>query len=372
MAVVKANGYGHGAGMTARVAAAEGAAFLGVATVSEGWALRQAGIRLPILMLGPVHVDELEQALRADLTLLVGDCRTARAIAWEMRRLDRPTPAKVHIEIDTGMRRHGATPDEVLALARAIEDEPSLSLDGVATHFAVADEPASDFTDQQAARFERTLRELDRHGIRPRVVHAANSAATLNFPRHHNDMVRLGIAMYGLPPAGNAPLPAGFRPVMTVVSKVARVMSLAPGDTVSYGRTYRARRPEQAALIPIGYADGYRRGWSSRAWMAIGNQAAPVRGRVCMDQTVIGLPEEIVVHPGDNVVVAGGTDTAAPSLQELAGLIDTIAYEVAVGFTSRIPRDYRRAGQTTAIEDATGLHEIARSTITQTSTDAIE
>lgn len=358
MAVVKANGYGHGAIMTAQVAAAAGASRLGVATVGEGTALRRAGTDLPILVLGPVHADEIEQALAAQLQLMVGDAVMVRQIASEARRLALAEPAAVHLEIDTGMRRHGALPEEASDLARAISDEPALSLDGVATHFAVADDTESEFTEEQAARFECCLREIQSLGIRLGVIHAANSAGTLNFPRHHRDMVRVGIAMYGLPPSSCLPLPTGVRPVMTVASRVARVMTLATGDTVSYGRTYTATLPERAVLVPIGYADGYRRGWSSRAWMAIEGYRAPVRGRVCMDQTVIGLPAGAIVRTGDEVIVAGGQNNDAPSFDELGGLIDTISYEVATGFSTRVPRIFRRHGRTVAIEDATGLHRI--------------
>jgi alanine racemase len=356
MAVVKANAYGHGAAMVARAAGAAGAAQLGVATVDEGTALRRAGLLVPILVLGPVDPTEVAPALSARLGLTAVDPAFVSRIEATARRLDPPAPVAVHVKVDTGMRRFGGSPEQALAAARRVAASPSLSLAGLFTHFADADGPDPAFTDGQADLLAAVAGRLEEEGIRATVVHAANSAATMASPRYHLGMVRFGIALYGLPAIAGTPLPDGIRPALTLVSRVARIVPLAPGDTVGYGRTYRAEVPERAALIPVGYADGYRRGLSGRGAMRLGGAVAPVLGRVSMDQTVIGVPSGAAVAPGVPVLVAGGTEPPT-SLAHLAGLLDTIPYEVAAGLTARVPRYYVEGGRVVAVEGLDGLRE---------------
>jgi len=359
MAVVKANGYGHGATMVARAAVAAGAGWLGVATVDEGVSLRRDGLVGPILVLGPIHVSEIAPALQANLSLAVGDLEMAHAIAASVRRGDSAGPAGVHLKVDTGMHRFGADPADTPRIAVDIAHTPGLTLGGVFTHFAAADEADETFTREQAARFDWCIGELRRVGVRPGVVHAANSAAALRSRRYGYDLVRVGIALYGIAPSPEIALPPGMRPILSLHTRIARVTSLAPGDTVSYGRTYRAARAERVALVPIGYADGYRRGFSSRAWMGIGGRRGPVRGRVCMDQTVVAVPDGVAARIGDSVVVAGDSACGAPTLDELADLVGTIAYEIATGIAPRVPRRYVRDGRVVAVEDLHGLRDVA-------------
>jgi len=346
MAVVKADGYGHGAVEVGRAALAAGAAALAVATVGEGAALRRAGITAPVLALSAIDAAEAPAAIALGLDLTVGTLELLGAISEAARSLDLPRPPAVHVKVDSGMRRYGARPDLAVALARRIAADPALRLAGLSTHFAAADEPDEQPTADQAAVLDRVRAELADYGIVPEVVHAANSAAALRSPRFHYGMARVGIALYGLPPSPETALPPGLRPVMSLHSRVTRVLALDPGDGVGYGLTYRAAAPERAALIPIGYGDGYRRALSGKGWMGIQGRPAPVIGRVSMDQTVVRLGPEVTVAVGDEVVVVGGEGTGAPSVAEVAALLDTIPYEVVVGIMPRVPRIYRTAGAT--------------------------
>ncbi len=362
MAVVKANGYGHGAVPIARAAIGAGASSLGVATVDEGAQLRRAGIDAPILVFGAVGRNERAQAIGHRLGVVVTNQEFARALAAEAKASLTKEPVPVHLKIDTGMRRFGAMPRDVPDLVRTIASLKELRLDGIMTHLASADadDPAS--VTRQVAEFDRCLEALADSGLHIPIQHLANSAATLRFPEFHRDMVRVGIVMYGLLPDVSIPLPKPMRPVLTVHGRITRVFDLFPGDQVGYGGTYRAAGNERAALVPIGYADGYRRGLSSRGWMSVRGQRADVIGRVSMDQTVIRVPDGLTIEPGEPVVIAGDGTSAtpgAPTLDDLATLIDTIGYELASSIAPRLPRLYVRTGQLVAIADLHGYRDLA-------------
>ena len=270
----------------------------------------------------------------------------------------------VHLKVDTGMRRFGAMPEHATELAQVIDGLPELTLAGMMTHLASADAPDATATTAQVAAFDSAVAAVREAGIEVPVQHVANSAATLRFPHFHRDMVRIGIAMYGLLPNTSMSLLPGMRPAMTVFSRIGRLVPLEPGDAVSYGGTYRVEANERGALVPIGYGDGYRRGLSSRGWMAIGGERAEILGRVCMDQVVVRAPADgsSNVSGGDLVTVVGdGTagTAGAPTLDELAELLDTISYEMATGITSRVPRLYTRDGNVVAIDDLHGYRELA-------------
>lgn len=350
MAVVKANGYGHGATMVAREALAAGATRLGVATVAEGTRLRGEGIDAPIVLLGPIDPTEARSALEMALELTVASEALLDAVAEAARSLPLTGAAGVHVKADTGMRRYGATPDEAVGLARRVAADPTLSLVGFSTHFAAADDADDRFTREQAERFERCLERLAEVGARPRYAHAANSAAALRSRRHDYDLVRAGIALYGLRPAPSVALAAGMKPVLSLRSRIARVIEVGPGETVGYGRTYRAERAERAALVPIGYGDGYRRGLSGKGWMGIGGRRAPVLGRVSMDQTVVALPDGVGAEIGDEVEILGDPAAGAPTADDLAGVLGTITYEVTTALSARVDRHFLRGGVPVAIE----------------------
>ena len=340
MAVVKANAYGHGAVMVARAAVDAGAAWLAVATVDEGCQLRAAGLAAPILVLAPSDPTEAPAAVRAGLTLAVADLDHAAALAVAAGA----EPAPVHVEIDTGMRRFGVPSEAAPALIARIATLPGLRLAGIYTHFATADEADRAFVLEQQARFDAALAAVRAAGIAVPLVHQDNSAATLTGTGRDVQLVRVGIALYGLSPSPEVPAPAALRPVLSLHSRVARVFDLAPGDSVSYGRTFVADRPLRAALVPVGYADGYRRSLSNRGAMLLGGRRAPVLGRVCMDQTIIAVPDGVAARIGDEVVLIGAQGDERIGADDLAALAGTIGYEIVTGLGARVPREYRRGG----------------------------
>jgi alanine racemase len=340
MAVVKANAYGHGAVMVARAAVAAGATWLAVATVDEGCQLRAAGLTAPILVLAPSHAAEAPAAVRAGVTLAVADLGHAAAIAAAAGA----EPAPIHVEIDTGMRRYGVPHEAAPDLIARVATLPGLRLGGVYTHFATADEANRSFVDLQQARFAAVLAAVRAAGITVPLVHQDNSAAALTATGTSVDLIRVGIALYGLSPSPEVPAPPELCPVLSLRSRLARIFDLAPGDSVSYGRTFMADRTMRAALVPVGYADGYRRSLSSRGIMLVGGRRAPVLGRVCMDQTIIAVPDGVDARVGDEVVLIGQQGSDAITADHLATLAGTIGYEIATGLGPRIPRDYLRGG----------------------------
>lgn len=339
-AVVKADGYGHGAVPVARAALAAGARWLGVAQVQEARVLRAAGIEAPVLVLSECESDAatLDRAVALDLHL-VGyrpaflDALAARVAALGAR------PARVHLKVDTGMRRVGCEPHEALALARRIVDDPHLELAGTMTHLAVADEPGNPGTGVQLDRFEAVLGELAGAGIDPGVRHAANSAATLLHPRAHLDLVRPGIAVYGIPPAPVLSTVAPLRPAMRWTSSVRFVKPVARGEGVSYGHHHVFDAPTVVVTVPVGYADGYRRrlGLVGGAVLVRGRRR-PIVGVVTMDQLVVDVGPDGDVAVGDEVVLLGRQGDDEVSATELAMLVDTIGYEITCAVSPRVPR----------------------------------
>lgn len=357
MAVVKGNAYGHGAQVVAAASLDAGADELAVATVGEGVALREYGLTAPILVLGPISPAEIAPAIVRSLSLATPDPAFAAAAASEAER-HAVEPVRLHVKLDTGMNRFGGTAPTAIATARFIAGSSTLRLAGLFTHFATADDPDPVFPDQQLASLREVREVLEQEGIRPECVHAANSAAILRDPRFHLDMVRLGISLYGLPPSSTYELPAGFRPVLSVKAAIARVIDLAPGDSVSYGRTYIAPRRERAALVPIGYADGLRRALSNAEVMAIGGKRSPIRGRVCMDQTVIGLPHRSSASVGDVVDVIGSGESGEMSFNEAAVRLDTLSYELVAALAPRLPRYFLKAGVPVVVSDLAGIRRL--------------
>jgi alanine racemase len=345
MAVVKADAYGHGAPWVASAAINAGASLLGVATVSEGEALRAHEIAAPIVILGPIDPEETDAALQADLEITIAEERLLTALQSAARKSSRPCPAPVHVKVDTGMRRYGAMPELAVSLAAKIAADPYLRLAGLCTHFASADEPDDPFTVAQWERFGAVERTFAAAGVTLPPRHVANSAAILTGRTWDCEIARAGIALYGVPPSDDVSLPPGMRPALRIESRVARVVPLMPGDSVGYNRTFQVDRHSRAALVPIGYADGYRRSLAGQAWMGLAGRRAQVIGRVSMDQTMIEVPDGVDARAGDPVhVLAGLPGNGAPSIAEMASLMDTNAYEVLVGVRRRIPRVYLRGG----------------------------
>jgi alanine racemase len=311
-AVVKAYGYGHGPVRAAEAAVTGGAAWLAVATVEEG-------VQLP--------------------TIYTPEAVAAAARAVEAYGGD---PLPVHIKIDTGMHRVGAAPRQAIDLARAAAASPALHLEGLATHFAVADEPEDGYTLEQLSRFQAVVDALAAGGVRPPILHAANSAGAIAFPEARLGMVRCGIALYGLTPSAQlAPECKALRPAMSVKARVLFVKEVDAGERISYGLRYRLDRRSTIATVPIGYADGVpRRLADIGAQVLIGGKRRPIAGTVTMDQITVDCGDD-VVRPGDEVVLIGCQGTEEITAWEWAEPLGTIAYEVVCGISARVPRDYR-------------------------------
>ncbi len=336
MAVVKADAYGHGAVRAARVALAGGASRLGVARAGEGGALRSAGIDVPILIFGATIPSETGQILDLGLTPAVFDLDTAATLAAAARR--RNMPAGVHLKVDTGMGRLGFSPDRPEDILRAAALH-GLSLEGVFTHFAGADDPDLSYARWQLERFLGVTRLLRDHGFTGFTAHAANSAALLNLPEARLDMVRPGIMLYGYHPAGR-PDP-GLKPVLSLKALVAQVKDVPAGFRVGYGSTHVTPAGTRLATLPVGYADGYSRKLSSRGEVLIHGQRAPVVGRVCMDMLMVDVGHIAGVRKGDEAVLYGEQAGDRIGADEVAEKTGTISYEVTCAVGARVPRIYR-------------------------------
>ncbi len=339
MAVVKANAYGHGMVPVARAALQAGATWCGVARIEEALLLRQAGIASPILTLGYLPPARLEEAITADISLTVWDEEQLNQIARAAERVGKD--ARLHLKVDTGMSRLGIQPEVASHLARRITRTRRVILEGLFTHFARADESDPATTDLQQQRFEEVLASLSRDGIRPSWVHASNSAASLTRPAAHYDLIRVGIAMYGLHPSPQCPLPSEFRPALTWKAVLSQVKVLPPGRGVSYGHTYVTSRWERIGTVPVGYADGFRRVKGNQ--VLVGGRCVPVVGRVCMDQIMVQLDEVPQARAGDEVVLIGRQGEAHLPAEEVAARWGTINYEVTCGIGGRVTRLYLNA-----------------------------
>jgi alanine racemase len=341
-AVVKANGYGHGAVPAARAARAGGASWLAVATALEAAELRAAGLDGPLLVMGALSAEELPVALTAG----------ADVVAWSEPFVaalrdaapTRPGGIRVHLKLDVGMGRLGTRDaDALLALAERALAAPGLELAGATTHLPCADEDAAGTAAQVAAfrAFGERLRALA-----PDVrLHAANSAATLSLPGSRLDMVRCGVAIYGLDPFGVDPAAHGLEPALELRSYVAAVKPLAPGESVGYGSRFTAREPTVTATLPIGYGDGVRRAFSGNGEVLVRGRRHPLVGRVSMDNLSVEVGAETDVREGDAAILIGADGEERLSAEQLARRIDTINYEITTALTARVVRKYHRDGE---------------------------
>jgi alanine racemase len=354
MAVVKADGYGHGAPQVAEVALENGAEFLAVARLNEAIRLREAGISAPILLFGhslPAYVEILaSQNIWTALNSLEG----ARSISAEAVR--RKTTIKAHIKVDTGMGRLGLVADEIAVPTTsgeqfngaikdimAITALPGIEVEGIFTHFANADGRDKEHALTQLSRFKKILKALKKHPFQVKYRHAANSAAIIELPESHLDMVRPGIAQYGLWPSEEVDKQRiDLKPVMSLKSKVIHVKEVGPGFAVSYGSTYVTPASTRIATIPIGYADGYDRILSSNGHMLVRGVRVPIIGKVCMDLTMIDVGHVAGVQLEDEVVILGSQGNETISADEIAKQVGTINYEIVSSLTSRVPKVYVR------------------------------
>ncbi len=336
LAVLKADAYGHGAIKVARTALNNGATYCGVASVNEAVRLRQAGISAPVLVLGYTPAWQAREALLQDITITLYDQDVARAFSRAAVELH--AEARAHIKVDTGMGRLGLLPEQVLEFVQSVRRLPGLTLEGMFTHFSVADEDDLSYTRQQVECFKGVLESLRAQGITFPLIHAANSAALLRLPESRFTMVRLGLAMYGLAPSPAVPLPSGMRRALTWKTTIAQVKTLPSGSFVSYGNTYQTKELETIAVIPVGYADGFRRTPQHWGEVLVGGQRAPIVGRVCMDQTMIHVSHIPDVRVGDEVVLIGSQGEQTITVEEIAERLGTVNYEVVSVIMARVPR----------------------------------
>jgi alanine racemase len=340
LAVVKANGYGHGAVPVARAALDAGAAWLGVARIEEGEQLRDAGIDAPIMLLSEPAPRVAARVVTADLTPVVYTDAGVDALAKAVADSGRGAPLDVHLKIDTGMHRVGCAPEDALALARAIAARDELVFAGVCTHLAVADEPDNPYTADQLARFDAALGALDAEGLRPPLAHAANSAGLLVTGARY-DLVRVGIACYGLPPAAHvADRTVALQPALALRARVTLVKSLPPGARVSYGLRAEVGKSGRIATVPAGYADGVPRKLGMVGGeVLIRGHRLPIVGMVTMDQLLVDLGD-VPAEPDDDVVLIGRQGDEEITATEWGELLGTISYEIVTGIGARVPRTY--------------------------------
>ena len=340
MAVVKADGYGHGLLPTARAALDGGATWLGVAQLSEALELRAAGVTAPMLTWLFVPGADVGGAIDADIEVTIGSPWTLDAVLAAAR--ERGRPARVQVKVDTGLARNGILTDwseMVHAVARA-EAEGAVTVTGVWSHFAYADAPQHPTVRAQQERFVEACAELERAGVRPPLRHLANSAATLTNPSAHFDLVRPGVAVYGLSPVPDLGAPAdfGLREAMRVTARLAVVKRAPAGQGVSYGHDYTTTRDTVLGLVPVGYADGIPRSAGGRGPLLVGGERRTIAGRVCMDQVVVDLGPGYAGGAGDEVVILGREADGEPSAQDWAEAAGTINYEIVTRMGPRLPR----------------------------------
>ncbi len=342
-AVVKADGYGHGAVPVAQAALRGGADLLGVALVAEGAELRAAGITATILVLSQASPDELDELVAQNLD---ATAYTEAGVGGLVAAADRAgrgpgSTVPVHLKVDTGMHRVGAQPADAVALASSIHEAPGLRLASVFTHCAVADEPSNAFTAEQIRRYRAVLADLDLAGIAVPLRHAANTAGAIAHPDARFDLVRCGIGMYGLDPSPELANRVALRPAMSLTSRVSHVKRVAAGEGVSYGLAYAPERETTIATVPLGYADGVARRLSLLGGQVlVGGRRCPIAGTITMDQLLVDCGDQPVAV-GDDVVLLGEQGGEHIAASEWAERLGTIGYEIVCGISPRVPRRYQ-------------------------------
>lgn len=336
MTVLKANAYGHGAIELAKHAEKLKADCIGVVCLYEAKQLRENGIKLPILILNYTDPESSDEALDNDITLNVMDKAVLDKVEKYGRKYNKKIP--IHVKIDSGMHRAGLTPDDALKFIPTIEKYHNVCLKGIFTHFATSDEKDLSFTRDQLAVFNQVIGQLKEKGIDPPLIHSANSAATLRLKEAHFDMVRPGLILYGLVPSDDFKMPFIPRPVMTLKSMIVQIRRINKGETVGYGRTFKATKETLVAVIPGGYADGIRRGPVNWGEILVHGRKVPILGRISMDQTSIDVTNIPNIKVADEVVLIGEQGKEEITAESIARRIGTINYEVTSAIASRVSR----------------------------------
>ncbi len=340
MAAVKANGYGHGAIQVAKAAIEAGVSHIAVAFIDEGIELREAGITVPILVLGYTPEEAVEDAIEYDIMMTVYRIEDVRNIERIAERL--PKKACIQIKIDTGMSRIGLQEEEVVPFLQELQNMQYVEVEGIFTHYSTADEVDKTYTLMQKDLFEKAVNTAKDMGIHLPLIHSSNSAGTMELNNEFQNMVRVGIGIYGMYPSKEVNhKTVTLQPILTLKSKVAHVKQAKQGRGISYGNTYVATGEEWVATIPIGYADGFSRQLSSKGHALINGVRVPIIGRVCMDQLMLDVTKVMPVHVGDEVVLYGKQGNEEIAVEEIADLLGTINYEVTCMLDRRIPRVYK-------------------------------
>ncbi len=334
IAVVKADGYGHGAVRVAHAALAAGAESLAVAIPEEGRVLREAGIGVPILVMGLVQPEEACKAIEWGLEQTVASVELLQALDCEARRAS--VEARIHVKVDTGMGRIGLQPEDVVSFVRQAKQLQNVNLYGLYSHFATADERDKAFAVRQLGSFNSVVEQLRDAGLSIPMKHMANSAAVLELPDSYFDAVRPGIIIYGLYPSSEVEHTIKLKPAMSLRTRIAHVKTVGPGTPISYGRTHVTGGQAVVGTLPLGYADGYNRRLSNRAEVWVNGSRAPIVGRVCMDMCMVDLSGVPGARAGDEVELFGQHIPA----EEIADTIGTINYEVVCAVGPRVPRLY--------------------------------
>jgi len=334
MAVVKADGYGHGAVEVSRTALRNGADSLAVALPEEGQHLREAGVEAPILVLGLIQPEEAWKVVDSQLDQTVSSIALLEALDREAASAS--TQVNIHVKVETGLGRIGVEPHEVVLFLRRARSYRNLKVAGLFSHFSAADERDKTFSQHQLQLFEQTIREIRHAGIELPQRHMANSAATLDLPESYYDLVRPGLIIYGLYPSTEVSHSIEVKPAMTLKTKVCYLKTVPQGTPISYGRTFVTQKQTRVATLPLGYGDGYKRALANKGEVLIKGRRAPVIGRICMDMCMIDVSDVPDVQAGDEAIVFGQEPTA----DELAAKIGTINYEVVTTVGKRVPRVY--------------------------------
>lgn len=336
MAVVKADAYGHGARGVSEAALDAGADRLGVGTIDEALFLRRAGITVPLQLLTEPPPEAARLVVKHDLVPALHSRDFAVALSREAALAEQTS--RFHLKVNTGMNRLGVGAEDASDFIESLTGLAGIAMEGVFTHFATADVAGDWEFERQLQRFTSAIREMRARRIDPGIVHAANSAATILHRESHFDMVRCGIAVYGLHPSEATHHRVDLHPVMSVKARLAQVRRISLGDGASYGFTWRAGAPATLATLPLGYADGVRRNLSNEMDVLVGGVRCRQVGRICMDQMVVELPRGVTARAGDEAVIIGAQGDEAISIDEQAEKLGTINYEVACGYGARLER----------------------------------
>ncbi len=335
-AVVKANAYGHGMVPVAQAALEAGVSYLGVSVLEEGLALRKAAITAPVLVLGGVLFSQVRKFIRHDLDITVSSLPLAYAVNREAAKCG--ARARVHLKFDTGMNRIGMSHKNPGRVFSRLQGLDNLQIIGIYSHLATADEADPAFTQLQIRRFKKIVEQARQYRFEPPCLHLANSAGVLQHPNAVFNMVRVGIAMYGIYPSADVPRDVPLVPVMTFKSRVVFLKEVPAGEGISYGLTWHTTQCTRIATVPVGYGDGYFRALSNKAQVLIRGHRYPVVGRVCMDQIMVDVGPGTEVRPGDEVVIYGRQGEQEISVTEIAQLAGTIPYEITCALAHRVPR----------------------------------